>query len=87
MSKLNNLFIRYNNLNLNHCTDEITFYEFIHIITGEEYGYGTGDGYGALNGSIEYRVIYEDVPNTFDRDGCFHTDWCGTINGSSEFDE
>ena len=37
---------------------------------------------GALNGSIEYKVIYEDVP-----DSCFHTDWCGNINGSSEFDE
>ncbi len=82
MSKLNNLFIRYNNLNLNHCTDEITFYEFIHIIKGEEYGHGTGDGYGDLNGNIEYRVIYDEIP-----DGCFHTDWCGNINGSSEFDE
>lgn len=84
MSKLNNWFIRYNNLNLKYVnyTDELTFYGFINIVTGEEYGYGTGDGYGALNGSIEYRVIYEEVP-----DSCFHTDWCGNINGSSEFDE
>lgn len=63
MSRLNDWFIRYNNLNLNHYTDpdDLLFY-------GEEYGCGT------WNGSMEYRTIYENVPNTFDRAGYCYTD-------------
>ena len=82
MSRLNDWFIRYNKLNLNHYTDpdDLLFY-------GEEYGCGTGDGYGSWNGIAEYRIIYEDVPNAFDRAGYCYTDWCGNINGSNEFDE
>lgn len=88
MSRLNDWFIRYNNLNLIHYTDnELTFYEFNYIIKGEEYGYGTGDGYGSWDGSVEYRTIYEDIPNAFDRVGYFYTDWSGNINGSNKSDE
>ena len=82
MSRLNDWFIRYNKLNLNHHTDPDDF-----LFYGEEYGSGTGDGYGSWDGSAEYRIIYEDVPNAFDRAGYCYTDWCGNINGSNEFDE
>ena len=82
MSRLNDWFIRYNNLNLHHYrdTDDLLFYS-------EEYGCGTGDGYGSWNGSMEYNIIYEDVPNAFDRAGYYYTDWFGNINGSNESDE
>ena len=82
MSRLNDWFIRYNNnLNLHYYTDDdILFY-------GEEYGCGTGDGYGSWNGSIEYKTIYEDVPNAFDGVGYYYTDWSGNINGSNRSDE
>lgn len=83
MSRLNDWFIRYNNLDLHHYivdTDDLLFY-------GEEYGCGTGDGYGSWNGGMEYRTIYEDVPNAFNRAGYYYTDWCGNINGSNKYDE
>ena len=80
MSRLNDWFIRYNNLNLNRYTDpdDLLFY-------GEEYGCGTGDGYGSWNGSIEYRTIYEDTPNAFGRTGYCYTDWYGNSNGSDRY--
>lgn len=50
MSRLNDWFIRYNNLNLKYYkdTDDLLFY-------GEEYGCGTGDGYMDL-GMVAWNI-------------------------------
>lgn len=90
MSKLNNWFCKYTTLSLKRidtiCECELSFYDFLKMQRGEEYGNGVINGSRDINGHEEHHGIHKSIPNTFEGNGKYYTDWCGNINGSDRYD-
>ena len=88
MSKLNNWFCKYTTSTLKRIdvVYELSFFDYFNIKRGEEYGDGVVNGSGDISGHEEHHVIHENIPNTFEGNGKYYTDWCGNSNGSDRYD-
>lgn len=88
MSRLNNWFCKYTASTLKRIDTvcELSFYDYFNMKRGEEYGNGVVNGSGDISGHEEHHVIHESVPNTFEGNGKYYTDWCGNSNGSDIYE-
>lgn len=88
MSRLNNWFCKYTSLTLERIDTvcELSFYDFINMKRGEEYGDGVVNGSGDISGHEEHHAIHENIPNAFEGDGWYYTDWYGNSNGSDNYE-